>query len=487
MTPHRPPRPNLLLITLDALRHDALGYAGLARAHTPRIDRLAASGTVFSRAYCTHPHCMPSRASLLTGRFPQAHGVWNNGVDLPARESGLVEVLRQAGYQTACIGKHHFRAHRRGFGASAADVPENGEGRFPYCGFETSEIADHTPSGGYLAWVRERFPECLDRVLDPALERPAGHVLAWTSDVPAEATRTDWILERSLHALDTLDATRPFLHWVSFLDPHHPYNPPRRFAELHDAANAAAPVCPHSDLAHLPAHYRHWRDDVLSKRFGLGDEPRRRWREIIRAYRGKVSHVDDRIGRLLDACARRGLLENTCIVLTSDHGTPLCDFGLAQVGPYSFESNIRVPLVWVNPAPATAALPARCDALVSLVDILPAFFELAGLPLPAGVQGRSLLPWTVGRSGLRRDGLLVAQRWGRQPGGFRTLVTERWKLSVYADPSEGELYDLQDDPREERNLYSDPRFAGQRGRLAERLACELLATEDPLPLRLGEW
>ncbi len=479
------PGPNLLLITMDALRQDAVGAYGRPEAGTPQIDALAARGLRFTRAYCTQPLCMPSRASVLTGRYPRAHGVWDNGVNLPAAEISLFEVLRQAGVQTASFGKLHFQAFKAGFYPTYADQPENPEQRVPYRGFERVAIADNTPFGPYATWVRESFPQYEKAIANPFFDCPPGTALAWTSTLPAAATKTDWIYQQARSYFAGLDRERPFAAWVSFVDPHHPYNPPEPFAGWHDRDDIPEPIEPNSDLRYLPAHYRQWREEMLGERFALGEEPQRRWAEIIRRYRGKVSHVDDRIGRLLGELEAQGLLEETLVIVTADHGTPLCDFGLVQVGPYSFEGNIKVPLVCHWPGQRQGG--EVSDALISLVDLLPTYFHLAGLPLPVGVQGRSFAPLLTGADYVARSCVLVEQRWGQEPDGFKTLVTPDWKLSLYVNGVEGELYDLVNDPGERRNRFDEPEYRAIQQELTAQMLYELMRREDPLPLRTGEW
>ena len=490
--------PNLLFITMDCLRPDALGCYGEKYAKTPNIDLIAKQGVVFNRAYCAHPLCMPSRASMLTGRYPSAHGVWANGVDLPDNEVSLAEILRQNGFQTSIFGKLHFQAYKEGFSPDFIDRAENSNNVLPYKGFEKTAIADNTPYNGYVAWLKDNYPQCI-RTDKPAQNmtsmylgqnhildgRPDGKKLAYKSTLPVEATKTDWIYNQALNYFkNELDLTKPFFSWISFLDPHHPYNPPEPFADLHDDDYVREPVDINCGLENRPSHYKEWRDFIYRD---LVDEEeiKQNWSDIIKKYRGKVSHVDDRIGKLLDYLEKVGILDNTILVLSSDHCSPLCDYGIAYCGTYSFEANIKVPLIWSFPD--KFKVNGMSDEMVSLIDILPTFFDIIGLEIPLGVQGRSYKKLLLGEEYEPNKSILVEQRWGQKPDGFRTIITKDWKLSIYVNRKEGELYDLVNDPREENNLYGNPQYEEIQNELFKEMVYKMLETQDPLPVRTGEW
>jgi len=478
-------RPHILLISADALRYDALGCDGNAPARTPNLDALAAAGTRFARAYCTQPICMPCRASIATGRWPRAHGVWENGVPLAPSEITLPAVLAEAGYETRCVGKAHFRPWLDSLepdeSGHHAEHPAGGA----YYGFDEATVVDHSENDAYSRWVRKNYPDLTERILHPQLDRPEGVKLAWKSPLPAETTKTHFIAERSLAAIRSRDKARPLFLWASFIDPHHPYNPPAPFCDWHDEADFPPPPANEGPPPDLPAHYRQWHDALCREPWKLGDAAQRHWLTIRRMYQGKVSPVDHEVGRLLASLDEEGMADDTIVLFCSDHGCMLGGFGLLQVGPYSFESMVHIPMIWRVPgAPAGRS----SEALVSAADILPTLLDLAGVEIPLGVQGKSVRGALDGSQQAVRDAVLVEQRWGQDPpGGYKTLITDRCKLSLYADGKQGELYDLQADPQELDNLFGRSGTRGVQDDLTARLAVELMRTEDPLPRREACW
>jgi arylsulfatase A-like enzyme len=205
-------------------------------------------------------------------------------------------------------------------------------------------------------------------------------------------------------------------------------------------------------------------------------------------YQGKVSHVDDRIGRILAALDAGGFARDTVVVLFSDHGVMLGEYGIPSGGAKPSDVCSRIPMIWRVPGARRGAVNS---GLVSTVDIMPTLLELAGVAAPAGVQGLSLRPLLEDRATrVREDLLMEGGREGERPGApnlSKTLIAARHKLTLYADPDEAELYDLQDDPHELRNLYTRPEAADLRRELTERLARRIIRSQNPLPLRVAPW
>jgi len=475
-------KPNFLFISADGMRYDSLGCNGNALAKTPNIDRLASQGTRFSRSYCSQPICMPCRSSIMTGRYPSAHGVWQNGIALDPSQPLLPELLSHGGYHTACYGKCHFkpwlpsltpdeRAHR----------PEYvGDG--PYYGFDRVRVADHSPQDQYYDWLKENFPQHLGKAKHPFDERPEGATVAWKGTLPAEATKTRYISELTTNAIGEQRAEQPFFIWSSIIDPHHPYNPPAPFCDWYDGADFAPPPSKEGP-GNLPKHYHAWLKR-LHDEWGHVDTAQKHWLQVRRMYQGKVSHVDHEVGRILAALDEAGLADNTIVLFWSDHGTMLGDFGLLQIGEYSQESLIRVPMIWRGPGVDQQT----SNALTSAVDVMPTLLSMAGIDVPTSVQGSSLTPLLDYSQPTVRDQLIVENRWGQNPPeGFNTLVTDQYKLSLYTNGNEGELYDLQKDPQELNNLFDQPDMTQVQADLSQRMAVELLRQRDPLPMRTACW
>jgi arylsulfatase len=497
-------RPNVLLITTDQHRADCLGAYGNRAIRTPNLDRLAAEGVRFDRAYVANPVCTPSRASILTGRFPRAHGAWNVGVKLPEDEVGLSHVLGAEGYRTAILGKAHFapilepappgRYDSRAFWAANPECDWHG----PHYGFETARlaIAHGGATGHYAQHLRRSAPEVLE-LFGPAraLAPPSGAHESWKSAVPAEHHVSTWVADLTIDYLER-ERERPFFVWASFPEPHHPFSPPAPYCDMYDPLRVPLPPRRTGDLddkpPHFGAYYRReldridYRSEWALGLAGLADAdlarmPERHLREIVAHYYGMITLVDDQVGRILGAVERLGLRERTIVVFTSDHGELLGEHGLLLKGPFHYEGLVRVPLIWRWPGEIDGG--QAVSGLANLVDLAPTILELTGVPAPAGVQGRSLAPLLRGRTARVQDATLIENC--EKPGvlNVKTVVTERWKLTYYAGRPFGELYDLVDDPHEYVNLWDHPGHAADRDALLRRLLDLLVETEDPLPPR----
>lgn len=480
-----PDRPNILLITADGMRYDALNCNGNMLAVSPRLDAFAGEGVRFSRAYCSQPICMPCRASIMTGRFPHAHGVWQNGVPLDSSLINLPTLLGELGYSTTKIGKCHFTPWLDSLNPNEGGHHVEYRGDGPYFGFERVRVTDHSPQDRYFEWLRERFPQHVELALNPRREKPADATVGWKGSLPAEATKSAYTADLTITALQHRDKSRPFFLWSSFIDPHHPYNPSPPFCDMFDHANFPKPPQNDGPPPSLPPSYHHWARR-LAEHWGHVDTATRDWLRVRRMYQGKVAMVDHFIGQVLDTVRQEGLWDNTLIMFLSDHGTMLGDYGLMQVGEYSQECLIRVPMMCKPPA--TEQRRGESDALVSVVDILPTLLDYAGGESPLGVQGLSLRDVLEDPGSAIRESLMVENRWGQAPPeGFHTLITPRYKLSVQTDGIHGELYDLHEDPREMHNRFQNPDLRQVQTDLLHQFAAEMLRIEDPLPRRVACW
>jgi arylsulfatase len=497
-------RPNVLLITTDQHRADCVGAYGNPVIRTPNLDALAADGVRFDRAYVPNPVCTPSRSSILTGRFPRAHGAWNVGVTLPETEIGLSHVLAAEGYRTAILGKAHFgpfggppepgNYDNRKLWAENPDLDWNG----PYYGFETARLAlaHGVAAGHYAQHLRRAAPKVLDRFgPENALAPPTGAHESWKSAVPVEHHAATWVADITIDYLEQ-SGDEPFFVWASFPEPHHPFSPPAPYCDMYDPAEVPLPPRRTGELddkpPHFDAYYRRqldridYRGDWMLGLSGLADAdlsamPEAHLREIVAHYYGMVTLVDDQVGRILAALERLGQRENTIVVFTADHGELLGEHGLLLKGPFHYEGLVRVPLIWSWPAGLGGG--RATGGLANLVDLAPTLLDMVGVAPPPGVQGRSLLPVLRGETERVQDATLVENC--EKPGvlNVKTLVTEEWKLTYYGGKPFGELYDLRGDPDEHVNLWDRPEHAATRGELTRRLLDLLIDTEDPLPPR----
>ena len=443
--PGRPP--NIVVFMTDDQRWDALSAAGNRILKTPNIDRIAAAGARFTEAFVTNAICGPSRASFLTGLYSHAHGYISNA-DPPAFEhqqgiearTTYVELLRDAGYRTALVGKWHLRG-------SPADSGFQHWVTFPWQGtyFDPDMIANG-------ASVRMRGHSC-DVVGDQAL--------AFLREAPRD---------------------RPFCLLIHFKAPHRSWEPPPRFADAFAGVEIPAPRTFEDRLEGRPEALRRASNAIadmtdFAQRGVPPDLPReerkrRNLQELVKNYYRVLLAVDENVGRILDLMAERDLARDTVLVYTSDNGFFLGEHGLFDKR-LMYEPSIRVPLLFAWPGRVPAGL-VDGRHMVLNVDLAPTLLEAAGLRAPAGIHGASFLPLAEGRDVEWRDAFLYeyfeypAAHCVRKNRGIRT---ERYKLiHFFEEPQEWELYDLAADPDETVNLATRPEHRRRVGELRQRLA-----------------
>lgn len=478
-----PTRPNVLIFCTDQLRADCLGCEGHPLAVTPHIDSIADGGVRFSRAYVQNPLCSPSRAAMITGRYPRSTGCLCNGTALPEAEVTLPQALADAGYATFASGKIHLRPHEVSLDDRTWIQEYEGDG--PYYGFERVALTDDYKLGGYLRWIADEHPEWSDEAWDIANgSSRAGSVEAWHSRIPAELHQSSWTADRALDFLDEA-GERPFFLWCSFVDPHHPFNPPAPYSEMYD--RAAIPVPDRPDLS---AFGPHWAARQRGSA-GMSDDE---WRETIALYLGMISLIDDCVGRVLAGLESRGLAEDTVVAFVNDHGELLGDHGLLLKGPLLLESMVRQVQLWRGPGVRSGATD---DGLAESVDIMATVLDMAGVAAPAGMQGESLSARLSGESPGKDAAIVQFSPWTRYDGGgyeggpdrlhLNALITDEYKLVHYAGQDFGELFDLREDPCESVNLWDDVAYAEARAELTARLLSRLGETADPLPERTARY
>ncbi len=486
-------RRKILLVTTDQQRYDTLGCNGGQLARTPVVDRLAASGVRYERAHPQSVVCMPSRSTILTGQHPSTHGVWMNGVPLPVDAPSVAALLREAGYRTALVGKAHFEPYLDPFLRFAENalsrtgtVPSGGAHR----GFEHLEFATHGSVGPlhYARWLAAEHPDAVGmfyQTLDSAMQVNAagggdtGAPQVKVNPIPREWYHTDWVAERTIAWLDSLDAADDWFCWMSFPDPHHPWDPPQSEVGRVDWRDVPLPAgYPDSRaereaiLDAKPRHWRLWYEGTLVSNYEAPAD----WvpatltpdqvREVNARNAVECELIDEALGRVLARIDEHGWGEDVDVFFTTDHGELQGDFGLLFKGPYHVDSLMRLPLVW-RPAASAARRPAVVSQPVGLVDLAPTFCAVAGLPVPDWMQG-SPLP-SDDADAQRRGFERVLTEWDSELFGvdvhLRTITRDRWVCTAYApgtvhDGTEGELYDLVEDPLQRVNLWDD---AGHRG------------------------
>jgi len=466
---------NILLITSDQQHWNTLGFLN-PEIETPNLDRLAAQGTVFDRAYCVNPTCTPTRASIITGLYPSQHGAWSLGTKLPENAPTVGDAFTRAGWRTALVGKAHFQPLRgTDEYPSLESYPilqdlaywRNFHG--PFYGFERVELArnhvDEAHVGQHYAiWMEEKGLANWRDYFRPPTGNNASQRHKWL--IPEEFHYDAWIAERTNALLEhyAYEGRRFFL-WSSFFDPHPPYLAPEPWDAYYDPKRITVPALTEGEHADSPPYFRklfeeepdfsEYQEPDGSGIHGFAShlqDPDERARDVA-VYYGMITLMDKYIGRILDKVGALGLSENTLVVFTTDHGHFFGQHGLDEKGPFHYEDMIRVPFIARGPGVPAAR---RTNALLSLVDLAPTFLAVAGLSVPRTMTGVDQSGVILGRVESVRDHVLVENRHQPTTVFLRTYVDERYKITVHFQREYGEIYDLKEDPGELRNLWDRP-------------------------------
>lgn len=436
-----PKSKNVLFITTDQQRFDSLPAYGADFAVTPNLERLAAEGVVFERCYCPAPVCVPTRAAIMSGQFPATNGTIDNFSWLPEDTPKWTGVARHGGYRTAGIGKMHFAPWDRmeGFDQriTCEDkrhfyIPDDHAMFMKKHGIERPHPAD--VPGYFETCGAPDFP--FDKELYP--------------DMFIADQSVEWIREH---------AGERFALWVSFTGPHDPYDPPAEYSALYEDADIPAPIPPPEDPNQAPSYRAQFgvQPGANVSVFQIDytsatPEQIARWR---RNYFGNITLIDEGIGRILRALEEAGVLEETVVVFTSDHGDALGDHGMVFKS-FFYESMVHVPLIVRD-----GENRGRRDALVGTLDVVAYMHELFGVEQPE-VQGRSI------RSLLQDPEASINQYVFSEMPARLMAFDGRFKY-IHALDGQHELYDLQEDPEELENIVGHPGQAATVARLREAL------------------
>ena len=436
--------PNVVILMGDEHPVFMTGCYGHRTVKTPALDGLASSGVVFDAAYCPSPICAPSRAAMMTGRHVHDIEVWDNAAPLRCDWPTFAHSFSAAGYRTILCGKMHF------------------VGPDQLHGFGERWTQDIYPAT--FDWTRSNRKEtavndgqCIDRVFE------AGP--GWTRDMDYDEEiifRTEYGLRQLARQKDA----PPFLLCVSFTGPHYPYRAPERYWELYSDDDVELPQIP-SDYAEREHVYVKW-----LRRHGRFDRlvPDRVCRAARRAILGRITMLDDYLGRILALLQQLDISEDTIIVYASDHGDMMGEHGLWFKNA-AYEWSSRAP--WLISGPRIA--PRRISEAVSLLDLGPTLCSLAGIaPLYDVSDGRDLSDLVLGRRA-SAAGTAIMENYGEGVWrGWRMIRRGQWKLT-YVPGYEPELYDLASDPKEWHNLAADARYR----RIREELEQAVLEGWDP--------
>ncbi len=472
-------RPNMLLIMTDQHRFDALGCTGSSWIRTPNLDRLASEGTLFENCYTNNPICTPARASLMTGKELPGHGVYRLHDKLGQDEVLFTERLRNLGYRTALFGKLHVSGRI-----------EEAERRHRNDGFDVYEYCCEpaldldSPLNGYGRWLRERNPEYYARL--KAKGRDRGHD-------PVEVTMNRWATDGAIGFMqEQATENAPFFCMMSVFDPHNPYgNYPLEMDKFVDRSLIPNPI-PADDRGPVPYAFSAEREH--SYLGAVASFTQESIREMRAGYAAMIAHIDLEVGRVLDALERNGLAGNTLVAFTSDHGDMLGDHGTVVKGAMLHDPCVRVPLILSLPSMFEGGV--RCGSIVQLHDLAATFLSAAGVgeaDLAAWMpDSKNLAAERSGVADAFHDFAVCAYRnsgindTGRywDPAINATMIRRgKWKLHAYhavsgkQDDAVYKLFDLEFDPREERDLAEKPEGSDALSGLKEDLIGWLLKAE----------
>jgi iduronate 2-sulfatase len=438
-----PKRTNVLFLIADDLNCD-LGCYGDPQVKTPNIDKLAARGVRFNKAYCQFPLCSPSRTSFLTGRAPDSTKVRTN----PGRSM-----------QGEYGGSPHFRETL----PNAVTMPQ----LFKNNGYDVVRIGKlyHYGVPGQIGTSGLDDPPSWDRVINPKGRDKAeedkiftftpgqfGATLSWLAADGADSEQTDGMSAgEATKVLEEFSKTdKPFFLAVGFYRPHTPYVAPKPWFAKYPPDKIELPALSEADRQRVPAMAY---ASSKKEQDTMSDDQRR---QAIQAYHASISFMDAQAGVVLETLDRLKLADNTVVVFTSDHGYHMADHGLWQKMSL-FDRSTRVPLVIA--APKAAAKGKSSDSLAGLIDLYPTLAELGGLKAPAELEGKSLAAVLNDPAKQVNNAVFTQLNRGQQSRGY-SVRTPRWRYTEYDGGAKGRLlFDLDKDPQETRNVADEPQFA----------------------------
>ena len=456
-------RPNILLLYTDQQRWDTIGALGLTGCKTPHLDQLAAEGALFDHCFVNSPVCMPSRHSMLSGRYAEAFGSFSNGIEMRQDIPCIQHLLQPYGYHTANIGKLHFRNHAH----------RDHRDPHPACGFDTLILSDEPGcyDDAFIAWVTAQDPAAVD---DCRCDTPPTCLMSTRLVQSRKATQPyafagpEHLTHSAFVAEETCDFIRrrgeePFFAIAGFYAPHCPFNPPQRFLDWYQ-------------LEDMPLPKR-----AEDQGTNLSDD---QWREVVRHYWALCSHVDDQVGRILHTLDDCGLRDNTLVVFTSDHGEQLGDHGRTGKGQAQ-DASSRVPLIMRLPGQIPAS--TRSDAIVEHVDLVPTFLDYAGVQQPTAMPGislRGLFEPQRATQPPREDAYIALRKVGGP--GYKALRTRDHLYRLHNDGQES-LFDLATDPHQLVDVATEPAQSAALAACRQRLLNRWFDVDSREPLPTGAY
>lgn len=470
-------RPNILLLVSDQHRWDTIGAYGLNdQIQTPHIDQLAQRGVRFDNAFTPTAICSPARASLFTGLYPHKHGVTGNGLCINDGVTPVSEHLSQAGYQCGYAGKWHVDEERgpSDFGFSGDDFMGYA---FPGSGLLPGLQFGLPPKRGnpYQAYLEEQgfeLPTVSHRYVgtNPGCQTQEMFAL---HEGPVESCIEYYVGEETIRQIDQLNGEDPFFIWANFWGPHTPCLIPEPYFSMYDPA-----AIPEHPSYRETFENKPYRQQLIERMWGLGDYGWAGFQEIAARYFGHVTLIDDQVGRIVAHLEKLGILDNTIIIFTADHGDCLGAHKLIEKGEFMYDEIYRIPLVVAHP---NCEQPNSVnDDFIYLQDLTATFIDISGQPVPDALDGQSCLPAMQGNPvpNGRHDIYCVFHR--HFTLAEQRMVRTRTHQFTFNSGDQGELYDLVQDPYQLKNVYGQPEYKAVQQDLMARMGHYMAELNDPL-------
>lgn len=455
---------NILWLMSDQHNANCLGVEGHPDIRTPHLDALVGRGVRFTRAYCDNPICGPSRSCFLSGQYVKHHGISGNFIREVEREApNLAALFREAGYQTALIGKAH--------------LPK----QWVEQGFEHVRLSDLADAAAEDPRTCHYFQELVDLGLADKYDSgwlPPGHpghgMKSFVSELPEAQSLEVWTNREAVKFLQGRNPGQPFFLKVSFQRPHDPYAPPAACADWYDPAALHVPDTAidffERGFAGKPSFMREMCKEPKGSGYPYRSENPADLRQQMARYFTLISMIDREVGHILAEIERQGELENTIVAYVADHGDFAGEHGLVLKNLGIYESIHRIPFILAGPGLPSGRM---VTAMIEGVDFFPTLAESAGLGLPEGLDGTSRLALARGESGVSGRAQTVCE-WDfpvAPQSRVHAALDDRYRLVLYDElPEEGELYDHANDPGELNNLYDDRKYRPERERLETMIA-----------------
>jgi len=469
-----PPRPNVLLIMCDQFRFDRLGYMGDRVIQTPNLDALAQEGIYFTNAYCPSPVCSPSRAALKTGLFPPGNGVVTNWVPFKETIEGstgiedylLPERLKKRGYETGMVGKLHFVPPEDSFGFDFKVLHDA-----PY-----SIYANDDQHSEYIRWLKDKYFKDDGKDIVAIFDHDESYYpdsiyqfimgSGWRTE---EQHDIPWTVSESIKFLEDHSREKPFFLFTSFFGPHQPYLAPSPWDTLYHPEDIVLGPRFNASMENSP---------IFQMDQGkLAEELRKNWddnryREVIAAYYGQISMIDHDLGKLFDYLKEKELWDNTWILFTADHGDFNGAYGIFFKGEM-YDVSVKVPMI-IKPANGKW-MSGKVEKPVSSLDLYGTILDIAGDPgwksLPL-MESESLLPF-LRNENTSRENEKIYSIIGNDPATNLCMLREGplkiIRKSIKDQPALYELYDLDSDPYETRNVSREPEYREAEQKLREEI------------------